>query len=132
MRNEWHLFLAMYWIIPLLLLVLVWLDSSDPPLVKHGAEGRFPFALRNRRSIAALVICCAAGASGVYYMFFGCFFLAVVGLRAAVRDRSYRVALATAALVLASGVVFAAQMVPSVVYWSQHGKNPVASVRSPF
>jgi hypothetical protein len=56
----------MYWIIPLLLLVLVWLDSSDPPLVKHVAGGWFPFALRNRRSIAALVICAAAGASGVY------------------------------------------------------------------
>src|SRR5450759_1517272 len=114
MRNEWHLFLATYWIIPLLLLVLVWLDSSDPPLVKHGAGGWFPFALRNRRSIAALVICAAAGASGVYYMFFGCFFIAVVGLRAALRDRSYRVALAAAALVLVSGFVFAAQLVQSV------------------
>jgi hypothetical protein len=72
MRNEWHLFLAMYWIIPLLLLVLVWLDSSDPPLVKHVAGGWFPFALRNRRTIAALMICAAAGACGVYYMFFGC------------------------------------------------------------
>jgi len=131
MRNEWHLFLAMYWIIPLLLLVLVWLDSSDPPLVKHGAEGWFPFALRNRRSIAALVICAAVGASGVYYMFFGCFFLAVVGLRAALRDRSYRVALAAVVLVLISAFVFAAQMVPSVVYSAQNGRNPVAAVRLP-
>src|SRR5450759_714435 len=132
MRNEWHLFLATYWIIPLLLLVLVWLDSSDPPLVKHGAGGWFPFALRNRRSIAALVICAAVGASGVYYMFFGCFFLAVVGLRATLRDRSYRVALAAVALVLISGFVFAAQMVPSVVYSARHGGNPVAAVRYPL
>jgi phosphoglycerol transferase len=131
LRTEMHLFLSTYWIIPLLLLVLVWLDSSDPPLVKHGAEGRFPFALRNRRSIAALVICAAAGACGVYYMFFGCFFLAVVGLRAALRDRSFRVALAAAALVLVSGVVFAAQMVPNVVYSAQNGRNSVAAERLP-
>jgi phosphoglycerol transferase len=132
MRNEWHLFLAMYWIIPLLLLVLVWLDSSDPPLVKHVAGGWFPFALRNRRTIAALMICAAAGACGVYYMFFGCFLLAAVGLRAALRDRSYRVALAAAALVLVSGCVFAAQMVPSLVYWADQSKNPAAVVRSPY
>jgi phosphoglycerol transferase len=132
MRGESHLFLSMYWIIPLLLLVLVWLDSSDPPLVKHGADGWFPFALRNRRSIAALVICAAVGASGVYYMFFGCFFLAVVGLRAALRDRSYRVALAAVALVLISAFVFAAQMVPSAVYSARHGGNPVAAVRYPL
>jgi phosphoglycerol transferase len=132
MSGENHLFLSIYWIIPLLLLVLVWLDTPNPPLVAQIAERRFPFALRNRRSIAAFVICCAAGASGVYYMFFGCFFIAVVGLRAAVRDRSYRVALAAAALILASGLVFAAQMVPSVVSWAHDGKNPVASVRNPF
>src|SRR5450756_2277711 len=116
MRGEGHLFLSMYWIIPLLLLVLLWLDSSDPPLVKHGAGGWFPFALRNRRSIAALVICAAAGACGVYYMFFACFFLAVVGLRVTLRDRSYRVALAAAAFVLVSAFVFAPQMIPSAVY----------------
>jgi phosphoglycerol transferase len=132
MSGENHLFLATYWIIPLLVLVLVWLDSPEPPLVAQIVGQRFPFALRNRRSIAALVICGAAGASGVYYMFFGCFFLAVVGLRAALRDRSYRVALAAAVLVLASGIVFAAQMVPTVVYAAQHGKNPAAAVRNPF
>jgi phosphoglycerol transferase len=131
-RSETHLFLSMYWIAPLLLLVLVWLDSSDPPLVKHASGGWFPFALRNRRSIAALAICAAAGACGVYYMFFGCFFLAVVGLRAALRDRSYRVALAAMALVLVSAFVFAAQMIPSVVNTARHGKNPVAAVRSPY
>jgi len=65
-------------------------------------------------------------------MFFGCFFLAVVGLRAALRDRSYRVALAAVALVLISAFVFAAQMVPSVVYSAQNGRNPAAVVRSPY
>jgi phosphoglycerol transferase len=132
MRGEGHLFLSMYWIVPLLLLVLVWLDSPDPPLVNHAARGWFPFAVRNRRSIAALAICAAAGASGAYYMFFGCFFILVVGLRAALRNRNCRVALAAAALVMASGLVFAAQMVPSIVYAAEHGENTVAAVRNPF
>jgi len=132
MRGEMHLFLSMYWIIPLLLLVLVWLHSSAPPLVKPVTGGWFPFALRNRRSIAALVICAAAGACGVYYMFFGCFFIALVGLRVALRDRSPRVALAAAALVLVSGLVFSAQMIPSFMYSVRHGKNAMVAMRNPY
>ena len=43
MRGESsHLFLAMYWIVPLVLLVLVWLDSSGPPLVKPCGGRWFP------------------------------------------------------------------------------------------
>lgn len=132
MRGENHLFLSMYWIIPLLMLVLVWLDSSNPPLVKLGTEGRLPFNLRSSRTIAALAICAAAGACGVYYLFFGCFFLVVVGVRAAIRDRDYRPVLAAAMLVFISGVVFAVQMAPSAVYSARHGKNPEAAVRNPY
>lgn len=132
LRGEDHLFLSMYWIIPLLVLVLVWLDSSRPPLVKEARGGWFPFQVRTSRTIAALVICAAAGACGVYYMFFGCFFLVLVGLRAVLRDRDYRPALAATVLVLVSGGVFAAQVIPSIVYSAQHGKNQVAAVRTPF
>ncbi len=96
MRGEGHLFLSMYWIIPLLLLVLVWLDSSGSPPRQTRRRRVVPVHLRNRRSIAALVICLAAGACGSYYTFFGCFFLAVVGLRATLRRHSFRVALAAA------------------------------------
>jgi phosphoglycerol transferase len=132
MRGESHLFLSMYWIIPLLLLVAVWLDSAKPPFLAQGSGGRLPLALEEPRTLAALAICAAAGACGVYHMFFGCFFLAMVGLRAALRDRTIRPLVVAFALVAVSAVVFFAQMLPSVVYSARHGKNQVVAARTPY
>jgi phosphoglycerol transferase len=130
-RGEGHLFLSMFWIIPLQLLVLYWLDSKEPPLVKASGGG-LPLEFRSPRSIAALLIVLAAGALGIYYMFFGCFFIVLVSLRRWVRDRTWRPLLAACVLILASAAVFLAQMAPTVVYQQRHGKNPAAVPRSPF
>lgn len=130
-RGEGHLFLAMYWIIPLQLLVLYWLDSTEPPLLDTSGRGR-ALQFRSRRSIAALVICACAGALGIYYMFFGCFFLALVALRRGLQDRVWRPALAAGILILLMVVVFLVQMAPTLVYQQQHGKNPEAVPRTPF
>ena len=131
MRGEGHLFLASYWIVPLLLLVAVWLDSPEPPLVKRGSAGRSPFDLRRPRSLAALAICALAALCGVYYAFFGCFFIAVAGVRAAVRERERRVAYAAAALIAVVALVAAVQAAPSVLYTRQHGADANGLVRNP-
>lgn len=124
MRGEGHLFLASYWIVPLLLLVAVWLDSAEPPLAKRGTAGRSPFNLRRPRSLAALAICAAAAMCGVYYAFFGCFLIAVAGVRAALRDRDRRVAYAVAVLLAVVALVSALQVTPSLVYTWRNGANP--------
>jgi phosphoglycerol transferase len=131
LRGEGHLFLAMFWIVPLQVLVLFWLDSSEPPLV--ATSGRFwSLNLRSRRSIAALVISACAGALGIYYLFFGCFFLVLVALRRGLQDRVWRPALAAGVLILLMTAVFLVQVAPTLVYQQRHGKNPEAVPRSPF
>jgi phosphoglycerol transferase len=130
-RGEGHLFLGIFWILPLQLLVLWWLDSDEPPLLK-AQSGGFPLTLGNGRSAAALVIAAASGALGIYYMFFGCFFLVFAGGRAAVRKHAWRPLLAAGVLILVSAVVFLAQMAPSLLYQAQHGKNTQAVPRTPF
>jgi phosphoglycerol transferase len=132
LRGESHLYLSMYWIVPALVLVLVWLDSPEPPLVRKAAGGRFPLQVRTPRTIAALAICAVAGACGVYYAFFGCFFLLLVGLRAAFRDRDRRPALAAVILVLVSACVFGLQMIPNAVFWARHGTNPETATRTSY
>jgi len=130
LRGEGHLFLSMYWILPLVLLVLVWLDSPTPPFINVSGKGRLPLEVRAPHTIAALVIMVVAGGSGVYYVFFSCFFIVVVGLRATIRRRDYRPALAALLLVLVGACVVAVQMAPSAVYSERHGKNTVVAVRT--
>ena len=130
MRGEGHLFLGMFWIVPLQLLVLWWIDSAEPPLFKPG--GGYALAPRSGRTIAAVAISLAAGACGIYYMFFGCFFLVLVGARAALRDRTWRPIVVVAVLVALSGGVFLAQMAPTFVYQHRHGPNPTAAARTSF
>jgi phosphoglycerol transferase len=130
-RGEGHLFLAMFWIVPLQLLVLFWLDSDDPPLI-NAERGGFPLQIRSRRSIAAVLIALAGGALGIYYMFFGCFFLVLVALRRGLQDRVWRPALAAGVLILIMAAVFLAQMTPTLVYQQRHGKDPDAAPRSSF
>ena len=132
MRSENHLFLSMYWIVPMIVLVLLWFESPRPPLFRAPDEGRSPFRFGGSRSIAAVVIFAAAGASGVYYLFFGCFFLVLAGIRAAVRHRSYRPAAGAALLIVVAGAVFALQMVPGVLYSARHGRSSEVAVRSPY
>jgi phosphoglycerol transferase len=130
LRGEGHLFLSMYWVLPLVLLVLVWLDSPSPPFIKVNGRGRLPLQVRAPQTIAALAIMVVVGASGVYYLFFSCFFVVVVVVRAAIRGRDYRPVLAGVLLVLVGACVFAVQMAPSVVYSAQHGKNQIVAVRN--
>ena len=68
----------------------------------------------------------------MYYAFFGCFFLLVVGLRAAIRSRDYRPAVAATLLVFVSATVVAVQLLPTAIYAARHGKNPEVAVRSAY
>ena len=85
MRGEIHLFLASYYLVPLMIMLIleVFLDAvifsrpltlPSPP--DGGGEGRV------RGSVARVVICILVASAGVYYTFFGCFLLLVAGLAA--------------------------------------------------
>ena len=135
-RGETHLFLAGYYLVPLVVLLMLWI-----------AEGRGPFgASREERSTRGAagaarigspyvwlsgLICVAVGIGGVYYAFFACFLLVVAGAVAALRWRSRRPILAAAALVLVIAASGLSNLAPSIVYWTKHGFNPTAVQRSP-
>ena len=70
-----------------------------------------------------------AALCGVYCAFFGCFFIVVAGVRAALRERDRRVAYAAAVLVAVVALVAVLQVMPSVIYTGQHGGNPNGLVR---
>jgi phosphoglycerol transferase len=112
-----HLFLASYYLVPLIILVAVWV-----------CQGR----LSRGRWVAAVVIGLLASGGGVYYAFFGCFFLVVAGIACAARERRLTGLAPAAALVALISAGLVAQIAPALHAQVALGKNPDVAVRQPF
>ncbi len=130
-KNEAHLFLDVFYEVPLAILVALWVCSDKPPLFRdRGAGKRAGIELRSRRSVAALVICLVTATTGVYYAFFAGVLLFLGGIWASVECRTLRNAASGLMLigVIVAGLV--AQGVPTYLYHLRHGTNPQVAARS--
>lgn len=129
-RGQAHIFIGMYWIVPFVALLLVWIGSDRPLLVGPG-RGRLAISpVRDRRSLAALAIAAALGASSVYYLYFGAFLLLVAGLAASVAYRDARRIVTSVALIVVAAAVFAVQLAPTLIYAFENGRNAFVGVRN--
>ncbi len=126
-RGIHHPFLSCYYLVPLMVLVVLRL-YLEPCLLFRVPEGggRPRLNLRARASLGYLAVCLLVASGGVYYAFFGCFFLVVVGLAAAVARRSVYPLLATLLLVATVTAGFLVNVAPSLLYAWREGRNPVA------
>ncbi len=132
LSGESHLFLDVFYPVPLAILVLLWVTSAEPPLVEPGtAPGSLRLGLRARRSKAALVICLFCGSSSLYYSFFTAFLLVAGGAWAALDRRSIRHALSGVTLAAILGATVAANGLPTILYEARHGVNEAAAPRLP-
>ena len=112
MRNQTHLILSAYYIIPLAILVTLWLSTEL-------------LAPRARKLIISVLICLLLGTSGVYYPFFFCFLLLVAGAVGALKFWSLRpliMAVVFAGIVTATVVI---NLSPSLIYTYKHGDSGV-------
>src|SRR5437870_2406058 len=75
-----HLFLAAYYLLPLMVMVTLWVYLSEPPLISRMDPGRARLCLWNGKALASIVICLLVSSAGVYYAFFASFLLLVAGL----------------------------------------------------
>jgi len=117
-RGEKHLFLSMYYLVPLAAALAVRLHRDAPR--RAGA----------RAALAAGLLALALGACGVYYAYFGCFFFAVAGALAALRTRSVAPLTAAAVLVALVATSVVIGVAPSLRYAHEHGANPQVARRS--
>jgi hypothetical protein len=120
-----HLFLASYYLVPLIILVAVWACQGR---LARGPEGKFPLA----RWVAAIVIGLLASGGGVYYAFFGCFFLIVAGVACAARERRLTCVIPSILLVAVISTGLLAQIAPALHSQAVLGKNPDVAARQPF
>jgi len=85
-----HLFLAAYYMLPLLGVILLWVWSSKPLFFKLDPAVGWRTDFSSRRSVFSLITVFVAGGMGLYYAFFFSMFSVVAGVSAAWRRKSRR------------------------------------------
>jgi phosphoglycerol transferase len=131
-KAEGHLFLDTFFQVPLAILVVLWVCSDEPPLVRAAVPGRwFSLELRRARTLIACAICAAIGALGIYYAFFSAWLLVTGGLCSSLRRRSARNALAGVAMAGVIGLTLGVEALPTRLYQAHHGPNAAAAHRTP-
>jgi phosphoglycerol transferase len=114
LRGESHLFLSAYYLVPPLALVALRLHNGP---------------LRGRRLLGAALVCLLVSCAGVYYAFFGCYFLLVAGAAASLRRRRAAPLATAAALAGLVALGVAANLAPTIAHQLRHGPNPEAVQR---
>src|SRR5262249_35020786 len=140
-RGEAHLFLSAYYLVPLMVLVVLWLYRGEGPLFRWPSQeqpraewfnGRTGFRVVVRLLVASaaqrgavwfsgvmvfgVVVCRLVAPAGIYSAFFGCFFLTAAGLVAALNRRSLRPLAASTLLVGVMVVGGLANLAPTLAY----------------
>jgi phosphoglycerol transferase len=129
-RATTHVFLAAYYLLPLMTFVLVRIYAGRSPFIAIDPDsGRTLWRFRQRTAIGPVLVCMLTSASGVYYAFFSCFLLLMVGTKAAFRDRrgAHLISSLLLVAVITAGVGVA--QVPTLAYTRTYGKNREAGAR---
>jgi len=124
-RNQHHIILAGYYIVPLMVMVVLWVFSGKlAPSQGDDRRRGLRLDLRRKPLIASIVICLLAASGGLgYYAFFACFFLLVAGVAGAIYAKNFRhlkIALILTAVVFAG---FLINIAPNMIYMSGQGEN---------
>src|ERR1700694_3555365 len=124
-RNQHHLVLAGYYIVPLMVMVLLWVFSgkvlgSESDESKSGRR----LNLLSKRFIASIVICLLIASGGLgYYAFFACFFLLVAGVAAGLYWKSVRHLMVSVILIAVVFSGFVINLVPNMIYIRSQGES---------
>ncbi len=125
-RGESHLFLSAYYMVPLSILVALWVMWDRPRDGSNVGSCGFSEGWTGRRTLAAVAICFLQASSGIYYAFFACFFLLVAGVSGWIEHRSVRIVARSIGLILVVTLGVSINLIPTFVYWSEHGINQEA------
>ena len=124
-RNEHHLVLAGYYIVPLMVMVVLWVCLGELPRTGTEDDGRGgSLNLRSKRFLASIVICLLVASGGLgYYAFFGCFFLLIAGVSAYIYRKDVPHLLASLILiaVVFGGLVL--NLLPNMIYIRNQGES---------
>lgn len=118
LRGQGHILLSGYYGVPLMAVVVlrIWRGES-----LFGSRGSALFTV---------ISCAMLPATGVYYAFFGAFLATVAAVASASRRLSVRRLCEVAAALALIGGSLAAQLLPSILYFREHGRSPEVAKRT--
>lgn len=124
-RNEHHIILAGYYIVPLMVMVLLWVFSGKLAPSSAGDRRRgLRLDLRGKPFFASIVICLLIASCGLgYYAFFACFFLLVAGVAGAIYSKNTRHLKIAAILIAVVFAGFVINLLPNMIYISSQGES---------
>jgi hypothetical protein len=128
---EGHLLRAAYFSTPVAALVILAVLDFRGCLLRDPDGAVWPLPalranLHTTRAGAMLAAVVLIAVSETMTTFFTVVVLVLAGILVACRDRSAAILVPVGAVVATLGLVYAIALVPNLVYWSSHGRNPEA------
>ena len=123
LRQQAHVFIAVYFFVPPTILMLWWLA--------RGQQLTGPGRRLNRRGWAAIGVAAIGGLCGVYHVAFSLGFMLLVCVLRLARRLAWKELLAPILLAALMGGFCAATLVPTLMYQYRQGPNPYVAQRSP-
>ncbi|SFE86189.1 phosphoglycerol transferase [Paenibacillus algorifonticola] len=125
----YHLHLAAYFMIPLIIMVILWTCDQQKPIFYSMKNNKLSFSLKNKRAIISLIICVLTASSGVYYAFFSCVLLGGSLLVAIISKFRFRSLLSMFLLILTMAFTVLLNILPTIINNFSNGKNNGTAVR---
>lgn len=128
-RGEAHFFLSIYFQVPLLIMIALWIINGE--FASHSENPIRIFDLcRQKTFLLSALICLLSSSMGLYYTFFACFFFLIAGLVTFVGDKKISHIIATVMLISVMGCGVILNIAPNLIYTHNHGTNAKVANRS--
>jgi phosphoglycerol transferase len=126
-RGENHLFLSTYYLIPLVVMVILW--TYEDNTIIFGKDGKFN--VFNSKFLISAFICILMGLSFVYYAFFSCYFLMVFGIILFLSRKDIRSLFTSVFFVGLITLSTTVNALPTIIYQQKMGSNLAIYARYP-
>ncbi len=117
MRNQTHILLSAYYVVPLAVMVLLWISDEE-------------LRPRTKKFLLGVAICVLLGSSGIYYPFFFCYLLLVAGAIGSLKLQGLKPLVTALVFIGVTCATIAINLSPSIIYKYRHGDAHVVK-RSP-
>lgn len=130
LRGENHLTLSSYYMIPLMVLVIIWIFEDN--FLFSRTYNSCDKKILNKKNLFSIFICIGMALTFGYYPFFSCFFLLVAGICATIGQKKYTPILNAGILIGIIILCLVASNLPTILYQYDNGKNVEVALRSPL